>query len=792
MKLSLDWLGEFVTWRERDPAAIARTVTAHIAEVEEVISRGALLERCCIGKVLSVNRHPNADKLVLCDVQTDQGIKRVVCGGTNLRPGMRVAFAHAGARVRWHGTEMMTLAKTKIRGEESEGMICAADELDLAERFPQATGHQIIDLGDGDDGVGKPLREYLGLTDTVLDIDNHAITHRPDLFSHIGFARELVAVGLAKWKTPPASGKRKQPLFAFPRFPKTPLPFAIRNDAGNLIPRYCACTLSIDAVGETPDWMRRRLEATGWRSLSLPIDITNYVAMELGMPLHSFDVDDLRGTVHMRESVAGEKVVTLDGVSRPLPQGAIILSDDEGIFDLLGIMGGERSSTKQSTRRILLHSAIVDPVAIRNAIIATGHRTDAATVYEKGIPPVMAAWGFARALELFLRFVPGAAITSRMESWGKDSTSRPISFPLARARSVLGAAIPTPVIRRILTDLGCAVQVKGKAWSVTPPPWRAGDLKAEHDLTEEIGRIYGYDRIAPAMPAASIAPPARDVRLVQMRTALAEDGGTELVPLSLLGPEMLRQCAIDPTHAVQIDNALGEELSLLQPTLLPALLANARENLRHVERALKTFAVSHVFPQNGERLELGLLVAARGKTGIKDDPFLEAKAAASAALSAAGYASDFRPAKMHAPYAHPGRTADILVESECIGQIFEVQPFVREQFDLPYRASAALLHLDALFTKVPHVRLAPKISAFPAVVYDVTVPLDADKPAEELRKRMFGRSTLLRGIDIVDLYSAGTSSEYSVTFRLTYQSDERTLTESEVKLEHEKVCAVLS
>ncbi len=197
MKISLEWLGDYLQWKEKDPVAIARIITAHVAEVDDVVVQGELLEGCCVGKVLSVDKHPNADKLSLCDVQTDQGKKRVVCGGTNLRVGMRVAFAHIGTKVRWHGTEMVTLEKAKIRGETSEGMICAAEELDLADQYP-ATPEQgeraIVDFGDGDAGVSKPLREFLGMDGAVLHIDNHAITHRPDLFSHIGFARELVAL----------------------------------------------------------------------------------------------------------------------------------------------------------------------------------------------------------------------------------------------------------------------------------------------------------------------------------------------------------------------------------------------------------------------------------------------------------------------------------------------------------------------------------------------------------------------------------------------------------------------
>jgi phenylalanyl-tRNA synthetase beta chain len=789
MKISLEWLGDYLQWKEKDPAAIARVITAHVAEVDDVEMQGELLEGCCVGKILSVEKHPNADKLSLCDVQTDQGKKRVVCGGTNLRVGMRVAFAHIGTKVRWHGTEMVTLEKAKIRGEMSEGMICAAEELDLADQYP-ATPEQgeraIVDFGDGDTGVGKPLREFLGMDGAVLHIDNHAITHRPDLFSHIGFARELVALGLAKWK--------KDPSFAAPKFGKDSLPFKFVISEPKLMPRYCACLLEIDSLGETPDWMRKRLQATGWRSINLPIDITNYVMMETGLPMHSFDEADIHGTVHMRKAKAGESITTLDKKQFKLPEGALVLNDDEGIFDLLGIMGGLRSSTKATTRRIYLHGASLDPMSIRRAVIATGQRTDAATVYEKGVPFVTTEEGFHRAVQLFLDLVPGAKVVSKKESVGDNGKSAAIKFDIEHARISLGADIPAADIARILEDLGCTVKKgTGKAaWSVTLPLWRS-DLKAQHDLMEEVGRIYGYDNIASQMPDANITPPRRDHRRNHLRDGLKEGGLIELVPLSLLGPDLLQRCGLDPSKAIKVQNALGEELSLLQPTLLPALLEHAQENMLHVENSLKTFSIARVFHADGEHTELAILVAPRRNSGMKDEAFLQAKSALTAALLPVGYVPDFTAATSVPAFAHPGRSAIIHIADTAVGSIFELHPSVSASFDLPHRSAVVLINLDAVFAMEPRTTLSPRISAFPSIVYDITVKLNAQKSAEELREEMYEQTPLLRTVEFADLYAAApTAKEYTVTFRLTYQSDERTLTEAEVKAEHEKVLAVLS
>ncbi|MDD4628590.1 MAG: phenylalanine--tRNA ligase subunit beta [Candidatus Peribacteraceae bacterium] len=782
MKISLEWLSEFITWKEHDPQTIARRLTASSAEVEEVEVRGGMLDHCCVGKILTLAKHPNADRLSLCDVATDQGTKRVVCGGTNLRPGMRVAFAHIGAQVKWHGEEMVTLQKAKVRGEESEGMICAAEELGIDGLFPDCTGHSIVDLGDGDDGVGRSLREYLGLNDTVLHIDNHAITNRPDLFSHIGFARECVALGLATWKKVPKAKKLM--------FPKTALPFETVLEQKKLVSRYCGCTLSIAASGETPVWMKRRLEAVGMRSLNLPIDITNYVTVELGMPLHSFDIADLKGAIHIRAAEEGEKIVTLDDVSRVLPAGSVVMSDDHGIFDLMGIMGGLRSSTKNSTRSIYLHSPVVDPVAIRTAVIGTGHRTDAATIYEKGVPPVMAERGLFRALELFLSLVPGAQITSRLQSWGSDGTAKPIRFSHKDAGNVLGIDIAEKVSKKILTDLGFRVARS----SVTPPLWRVKDITGPHDLAEEVGRIFGYDRIPSALPAATLEPPPRDQRVHALRDDLKEAGFIEVLPLSLIGPDLLKACRLDPHDAIEVENALGEELSLMQTSTLPRLLEHAGRNMLSVEDKLRTFECAHVFNQReGEWLECGLLLAERRSGKLKETPFLELKQVILEELRGSGLDFEIR-ATEKIPFGHPGRSADILVGGKAVGMVFEVHSQVAAAFDLPGRAAAALLDLTSLLSQSAPATVMQPVSQFPAITYDLTVTLDASRSTGELLRKIRSSSPMLEEVAVADLYD-GSSLEkgrYNLTVRCTYRAKDRTLTEEEVKKAHESVIALVS
>jgi len=789
MKISLDWLGDFLEWNENDPQRIAERITACTAEVEGMGAQGAQLDGCCVGKIFIVEKHPNADKLSLCDVETDQGTKRVVCGGTNLREGMCVAFTHVGAAVKSPDGTMFTLEKIKIRGEESEGMICAAEELGLEDQYPPLPEHgnrPVIDLGEGDQDVGKSLSEYLGGGGNVLEIDNHAITNRADLFSHLGFARECVALGLGTWKN-------DRPQFKDHTFPRDPLPFNNIVDCKEEIPRYSSCLLSIDCVGETPDWMKKRLESVGLRSLNLPIDITNYVMLEVGMPLHSFDADDLKGDVHIRFSEKGEKIVTLDKFERELPDGAIVLSDDEGVFDLLGVMGGLRSSTKEGTKRIYLHSAGVDPVSIRKTIIATGHRTEAATIYEKGVPNIIVQMGFNRALELFLELVPGAKIISRMDSWGDDGSPESIDLPLEKVTQVLGVEIPMKTVEKILRDLEFDVKKRGKGFKVTPPLFRLGDISGPHDLIEEIGRIYGYDAIESVLPSAKIDPPKRDQRIHILRDALKEEGFMEILPLSLVSPSLLRKCSIDTSTATTIENPLGEELSLMQPSTLPGLLEHAEKNILNVPKTLATFQWGQVFAKGeDDELEMGLLMSSWVETGLNDDPFLVLKSKLTRALKQVGYESSIELMKNTPPYAHPGRVAAFAVSNDPIGIIFEVHPGVREQFDLPHRSAAARISLSRLLTIEPQTVKVSPIPQFPSVTYDVTLPFDQSKSAKEFTDKVKKTSDLLESVEVSNLYAEpGQVYQYNITIRCVYRAKNRTLTEEEAKEEHKAVLALV-
>ncbi|MFH0851839.1 MAG: phenylalanine--tRNA ligase beta subunit-related protein, partial [Candidatus Peregrinibacteria bacterium] len=451
-----------------------------------------------------------------------------------------------------------------------------------------------------------------------------------------------------------------------------------------------------------------------------------------------------------------------------------------------GIMGGLRSSTTDQTREIYLHSPVVDPVAIRNAVIATGHRTEAATIYEKGVPPVAARAGLMRALELFLSLAPGAAITSKLQSWGTDGTSKPVRFSSKDATRLLGMEIAEKTTKKILTDLGFKV---GRE-TVTPPLWRIKDIAGPHDLSEEVGRIMGYDRITATLPKASVSLPPRERRIHQLRDSLKEQGFTEIVPLSLVGPDLLTKCGLHASDAVPVLNALGEELSLLQTSTLPRLLEHASQNFLLVQDAVRTFTCAHVFNQReGEWSECGILMAERRALPLSATPFLVLKQLISDELTGSGIALEVWETAKTPPFAHPGRSVELLVAGKTIGLVCELKPSVCSTFDLPGRAAVVLLDFTSLLAFPLESAIFTPLPQYPSITYDLTVTLDASKKSADVLAKVRKSSPLLTDVSVVDLYEGAplAKGQYNLTVRCTYRSPDRTLTEEEVKKEHEKL-----
>ncbi|MBN2306476.1 phenylalanine--tRNA ligase subunit beta [Candidatus Peregrinibacteria bacterium] len=780
MKISLNWLGDFIEITEKDHQKIKDIITERSAEIETMESQGDHLDNIVVGKVLEIKEHPNADALQLCTVNDGQENIQVVCGGSNVKEGMLCAFAKIGAVVKWHGTEVVKMEKAKIRGEESFGMICASEEIGLEDMFPQKSEKEIVDLSHLDLKVGQPLAKALGLDDVVMDIDNHAITNRSDLFSHRGFAREFVACGLGKWK--------KNAVFKAP-VSHSPAPVELKIEDKEVCRHYMSVYMTGIEVKESPEWMKKRLIACGVNPISNVVDVTNYVMLELGMPLHAFDLDQVKGKKWiMRKARKGEKIVTLDEQQHELLGGEIVLDDGHELFDLCGIMGGLSSGITQNTKAVMLHSPVYHPTLIRQGMRGLGHISDAAIIYEKGIDPALAADGLYRAMKLLLELCPGAKVASDVtDIWNIPKEKRVIDLSIERTNLLIGTAVKAKQIEKILHDLGFETAQAKSGYKVMVPTFRHNDVHREADLIEEVARIYGFNNIPYQTPVKSIAPitPSKDRRyLREVKEVLTAQGFDEIYTFAFIGPELLQKCGMEVTDEMaEVTNPISADMSLMKTSLLPRMLETIADNLRYKN----SFAL---FEQNKVYFR-------KSDTDWEERP----------ALIMAGVNVDFRavqgaveslsiqvlPVKEKTKVAahHPGRTGELVVRGKQVGTIYEVHPQIRKNFDIKPRVVVTEVDLQAILDmNIDTRKKYQELSRFPSVVLDVSMLIPRKNLAGDYTKTILTTDQkLITDVELIDEYTGDQIAEdkRGLTYSITYQAPDRTLTDTEVEAVHKQV-----
>ena len=787
MKISLNWLQDFITITEKHNDKIKEIITARSAEIETMENIGEHLENIVLGKIEKIMPHPNADKLRLTIVDNGKEKLQVVCGGSNLKEGMKVAFAQLGAVVRWHGTEVVKMEKAKIRGEESYGMICAAEEIGLSEMFPKKEEHEIVDLSHIDAPVGTPLAKVLGLDDVIIDVDNHAITHRADLFSQRGFAREFVANGLGKWKkstTRPTIDQQSTNN-------SNPLPIDIELKDPDLCSNYLAIYITGIEVKESPDWIKKRLSACGIRPISNIVDITNYVMLELGMPMHAFDLDQIKGKKWtMRKSKKGEKVITLDEKVIELFEGVTILDDGHEIFDLCGIMGGLHSGINQKTKHMLLHAPVYNPALTRRAVRGLGAISDAAIIYEKGVDNELAKDGLARAIELILEVCPDAKIASKILQYRSHKTEhRILKLRNKQIERLVGQAIPKKDIKKILSDLGFELKESKTGFDVTVPSWRLNDVKMEADVIEEIARIYSYDKIPFTTPIADISPiPINNRRIFnrELKDKLMSLGFNEIYTFAFVGPELLEKCGMKKNDGhIEVANPISSDMSVMRQSMLPGMLEIIASNLRY-QKQFRLFEMSRVYHKKDEKAVENsvLIIASVGET------FRELQGVAE------GLDLTLKPThKDYTTYQHPGRTADLVMRGKKVGALYQLHPQIEKNFDLKTNVMIAEIDMESVHGIKAEIHLKfQEIPKFPSMQLDVSILI----PKKELAETYFNAihktdKILVKDIQLIDEYAGENigKDKRSLTYSIIYRSDTETLTDIQVNEVHQKVLANL-
>ncbi len=769
MRVNLEWLRDFVNV-DVDGQALADELTTLGLEVDDVFEAAPAFSGVVVAKVLECRPHPNADKLSLCVVDDGQGRVGVVCGAPNVRAGITAAFARVGAKL----PGGLDIRAAKLRGERSEGMLCSAKELGLAEDVDG-----ILILAD-EAAPGTPLREYLRLDDCVLDIDITA--NRGDCFSVLGIAREVAAKRAAGLRLP-ATGA--VPLGSEDEFP-------VALEAPEACPRFAGRVVRGVRTGlKSPLWMRERLRRAGLRAIHPIVDVTNYVMLELGQPLHAYDLAKLEGRIVPRMARAGEALELLDGREVELDPDVLVIADDAGAVGLAGVMGGARTAVEVGTADVLLESAFFTPAAIAGRARRYGLHTDASVRFERGVDPTGQIRALERATALLIEIAGGTPGPVLVAEQPERLPKRP-RVPLAKRRveALLGLELDAGDIEVLLTRLGIRLETRPGGWDATPPPYRF-DLEIEEDLIEEVGRTLGYDRI-PAVTGAGDGHlgTATERRIDADRIAdlLAARGYSEVITYGFVDQAL--DAAVNPEVArAELANPIASDLDVMRSSLWPGLLLVARQNLSRQQPRVKIFEIGRRFLAAGTAVQetpavAGLVAGAAlpEHWDIESRPadFFDLKANVEALLQPSGRLGEFRFVADRHPALAPGRTARIVREGETAGWLGVLHPALQQRLDL--RRSVLLFTVELAAAAAAEVPKFINYSKFPSLRRDLAVVIPESVTGDQVTAAARrGGGELLRDVLIFDVYTGPgvEAGRKSIALGLILQGVSRTLTDAD-------------
>ena len=758
-----------------EPKELAHRLTMAGIEVGDVEEVGEAWEGVCVGKVREVKKHPNADRLTLCTVDLPEETFEVICGAPNVAAGQNIAFARVGAQLLdGHSGKPFKLKAAKIRGVVSNGMICSEKELGMSDE------HEGILVLPEDAPPGVPLFEYLG--DSILELE--LTPNRPDCLSMLGVAQEVAALTGERVTAPEVVYEEEARLAGNLASVEVADP--------DLCSRYTASIVTGVKIGPSPEWMQERLRACGMRPINNVVDITNYVMMEYGQPLHAFDYDKIKDhRIIVRRARAGEHLLTLDGEMRALDPEMLLITDPDGPIGLAGVMGGANSEVSESTTTLLLESANFNNVNIRRTSTRLKLRSEASLRFDKGLSPELPPRGLTRATQLLTEIAGGTAARGIIDVYPGAREREPLHLTEARIEQVLGIAIDRERVRGVLESLGFVCEESGDGtFRVETPYWRS-DIGIEDDLVEEVARITGYDDI-PTTPLSGQIPPNEpdDARRLRERVkdVLAGCGMQEVVNYSLSDLKGLDNAGL--SHLAGLDplrvaNPLRVEQEYLRLSLRPGLLANVEHNRKYHHGPLLMFETGKVYvPKNGQLPEEQDVLAGV-VTGNPDDPkdgFLRAKGVIETLLGRLGVEAKFERGEGEG--LHPGRVVEVSARGERVAVLGEVHPQVIEAFDI----EGASVHvfevkLDKLGAHLPAAKRYKPVSRYPGALRDLALIVDADTPSRAVQE-VIGSFPLVTSVELFDVYSGGQVAEgkKSLAFRVLYQSPSRTLGEHEVNM----------
>jgi len=766
MKISLQWLGE---WADTGTVVhdLAHALTMVGLEVEGIHPAAPPLANVVVGEVRSVTKHPDAEKLNVCRVWNGREELQIVCGAPNVRVDMKAPLAQIGAKL----PNGMEIKQGKLRGVESSGMLCSARELGLSE---DATG--LLDLP-AELPVGQDLVTALGLNDTIFEVN--LTPNRGDCMSVAGVAREVAAL-------------RKQPLHPPAMKPvaaQSTERFPVRLEGGAGCPKFVSRVIrGIRPNAKSPSWMQERLRRAGLRPISAVVDITNYVMLELGQPLHAYDLDGLNGSIIVRFAKAGETLKMLDGRVVELAPDILMISDERTLLGMAGVMGGEDSGINDRTVNVLLEGAFFTPSIVAGRGRRFGLITDASQRFERGVDPELQERAIERATQLLLESAGGTAGPIEVTRTAERYPARtPVRVRHQRVQHVLGAPLAAEAVADCLVRLGMKVEGAAPVWSVTPPSWRF-DISIEEDLIEEVARLYGFDNIPEKNEiAAQRMQPWTETRVRNERAAdaLVDRGYQEAITYSFTDPAT--QALLFPDPAFALANPISAELAVMRVSLWPGLLQALGSNQRRQQLRARLFEVGRRYAgKDGAETEViaGVVAGSAlpeqwGVEAAKVD-FFDVKADVEALLALTGAAEQFRFVPEPHPALHPGQSARIQRGDRSVGWLGALHPEHSRRLDLTYPVFVFELETQAgLSHDVP---VFEEISKYPAIRRDIAVIVDEGLPAESLLATVRdGAGALLQALNVLSVYRGRQfeKGKKSIALGLQLQDTSRTLTDSE-------------
>lgn len=795
MLVSYNWLRDYVQV-DASPEDLAKRLTMAGLEVSSLVEVGKEFAGIRVAEIEEINPHPNADKLSLCRIFDGSQVREIVCGARNMKAGDKVAFAPSGTVL----PNGMTIKAAKIRGVASEGMLCSEEELKLEEK---SLGIMILPP---EAEVGENLASALGLTDYVLEIE--LTPNRSDCLCMIGIAREVAALYDVPFAMPSTAVEEDEE--EVERF------IRVTVEDPESCPRYAARYLSQLEIRPSPLWVRRRLELAGVRAISNVVDVTNYILLEWGQPMHAFDYRLLdRGEIVVRKATAGEKFFTLDGKERTLDGETLMICDASKKIAVAGIMGGLNTEVSQDTTAVLLESAYFDPRSIMRTSRKLGLRSESSFRFERGINPETTVLALNRAAQLVRALAGGKVAAGALDVCFRTLPAMPkITFRPRKANLILGTQIPAKDMQSFLRRLGIETNASDADTLVAQVPAHRGDLREEIDLVEEVSRLYGFEHIPSTLPqpvAAEETGKQQFDQAARVRSLLADSGFLEVVTYSFIAPENLRALGVpegDPMlDAVQISNPLSQEQSVMRTSLVPGLLLAVAANHNRNNLNLKLFEIGRVFQrESGSVLPRETLMLGGIATGVRaaeswhapaeEVDFYDLKGVVENLFSRLLIAdARFEPVA-DTPYLHPGIAARVLVGGACVGLLGEVHPHVLDNFGISKKIFVFQIDFGKIINYSNQcqrkIRSLPK---FPPVFRDIALVLDAGIEHRAVEETIWGAKVrYLEEVRVFDVYQGDQipAGKKNLAYRMKFQAKDRSLTDEEVNRLFEKLLSHLT